>query len=226
MVVDKHLFKMNQEVKNRICLFLRVSTDKQDLSRQLNELDDYCLQHGYIIAKTISTQISGTKTEKDRPDLKELFEAARQRQFDKVLVCEISRIGRNAKDIRHSIDFLHKLKIPIIFKNLGSLESLDEEGNESFVTNIIIAIYSELAQEERRMLSERVKSGLVNARRKGKIIGRAKGTVKDDEHLLQEYSKVVEDLKKGFSLNQCMKLNNVAKNTVIKVKKAMAKLCP
>jgi DNA invertase Pin-like site-specific DNA recombinase len=191
------------------------------LSRQLNELDNYCKQRSYIITKTISTQISGTKTEKDRPDIQELFEAVRQRQFDKLLVCEISRIGRNAKDIRNTIDFLHKHKIPIIFKNLGGLESLDETGAESFVTNIIIAIYSELAQEERRMLSERVKSGLVNARKKGKIIGRAVGSGKSDEQLLKDYARLAEDLKKGFSLNQCMKLHNVAKNTVIKVKKAM-----
>jgi DNA invertase Pin-like site-specific DNA recombinase len=39
---------------------------------------------------------------------------------------------------------------------------MDDRGNESFVTNIIIAIYSELAQEEKRILSERIKSGMAN----------------------------------------------------------------
>ena len=98
---------------------------------------------------------------------------------------------------------------------------MDENGHESFVTNIIIGIYSELAQEERRILSERVKSGLQNARKKGKQIGRAKGDVKSKDMLLKQYSKLAIDLKKGFSLNQCMKLHGVAKNTVIKVKKAI-----
>lgn len=216
---------MNQSAKNRVCLFIRVSTDKQDLSRQLNELDGYCQQQGYTITETISTQISGTKTEKNRPDILKLFDAAKKKLFDAVLVTEISRLGRNAKDIRNTIDVLHKLKIPIIFKNLGGLQSLDDNGDESFVTNIIISIYSELAQEERRMLSERVKSGLDNARKKGKIIGRAKGTVKSKENLLKQYSKLATDLKNGFSLNQCMKLHNVSKNTVIKVKKAVAENC-
>lgn len=149
---------------------------------------------------------------------------AKQRKFDKVLVTEISRIGRNVKDIRNTIDYLHKLKIPIIFKNLGGLESIDENGNESFVTNIIIAIYSELAQEEKRILSERVKSGLENARKKGKIIGREKGTVKDRDKLLKQYKNLANDLKNGFSLKRCVKLHGVSKNTVIKVKKIVAKV--
>lgn len=212
---------MNTSEKNNVCLFVRVSTNKQDYERQINELNEYCHQKGFNITKTIATQISGTKTEKDRPDIKELFESAKQKLFNKVLVCEISRIGRNAKDIRNTIDFLHKIKIPIIFKNLGGLESLDEIGNESFVTNIIIAIYSELAQEEKRTLSERVKSGLENARKKGKIIGRAKGTTISRDKLLKQYKNVANDLKNGFSLNRCVKLHGVSKNTVIKVKKTL-----
>ena len=209
---------MNLSENNNVCLFVRVSNHKQDYERQINELNDYCTQKGLNIAKTIATQISGTKTEKERPDIKELFESAKLKQFNKVLVTEISRIGRNAKDIRNTIDFLHKLKIPIIFKNLGGLESIDENGNESFVTNIIIGIYSELAQEEKRLLSERVKSGLENAKKKGKIIGRTTGSIKTKEELLKEYSKLAADLKNGFSLNQCVRLHNVSKNTVIKVK--------
>lgn len=204
---------------NKVCLFIRVSTNKQDTDRQLLELTDYCKSHNYIVAKKIATTIAGTKTKIDRPDLQELFESAKRKEFQKVIVTEISRLGRNAKDIRNTIDTLHKLKIPVVFKNLGGLESINENGNEAFVTNIIIAIYSELAQEEKRLLSERVKSGLVNARAKGKQIGRAKGTNKSNMELLKQYSKLAQYLQNGFSLNQCMKLHNVSKNTVIKIKK-------
>jgi len=205
----------------KVCLFIRVSTNKQDTDRQLLELTDYCKSHNYIVAKKIATTITGSKTKNDRPDLQELFEGAKRKEFEKVIVTEISRLGRNAKDIRNTIDTLHKYKIPIVFKNLGGLESVNENGNEAFVTNIIIAIYSELAQEEKRMLSERVKSGLVNARAKGKQIGRAKGSIINNSELLKQYSKLVIDLQKGFSLNQCIKLHDVSKNTVIKVKKAL-----
>lgn len=199
-------------------MFVRVSTDNQNKLRQSEELKEYCEQHGYIITKTILTAISGV--DKNRFDIKELIDSARNNEFDKVLVTEVSRIGRDARFIKSTIDSLHQLNKSIIFKNLCGLESLDYNGNESFVTNIIISIYSELAQEEKRLLSERVKSGLDYARKKGKLIGRPKGN-KSKKELLKKYSKLVADLKKGFSLNQCMKLHNVSKNTVIKIKKLL-----
>ena len=85
-------------------------------------------------------------------------------------------------------------------------------------TNIIISIYSELAQEERRVLSDRIKSGLVNARHKGKQIGRPQGK-QDDEALLKKYPRLITDLKKGLSLSQCQKLHDVSRNTAIKVRR-------
>lgn len=210
---------MSQQTK--VCLFIRVSTQVQDYDRQISDLTLYCKQKGYIISKTIATKITGTKTLADRLDLQELLAAANRNEFQKVIVTEISRIGRNARDIRNTIDQLHRKKIAVVFKNIGGLESIDENGNESFVTNIIIAIYSELAQEEKRILSERIKSGLAEARRKGKRMGRPEG-VEDISDLKKKYPKLIADLKKGSSLTECCKLHGVSRNTVIKVKRIMA----
>ena len=211
---------MNRQI-NRACLFIRVSTDKQDYQRQILELNVFCRQKNLEVAETIATKITGTKTFQDREDLQLLFKSASSKKFDKVVVSEISRIGRNAKDIRNTIDYLHSKKIAIVFRNLGGLESLDDHGNESFVTNIIIAIYSELAQEEKRILSERIKSGLVNAKHKGKQIGRPEGK-QEDEVLLKKYSRLAADLRKGLSLSQCQKLHDVSRNTAIKVKRLLS----
>ena len=211
---------MNRRM-NRACLFIRVSTDKQDYQRQILELNVFCKQKNLEVAETIATKITGTKTFQDREDLQLLFKSAASKRFDKVVVSEISRIGRNAKDIRNTIDYLHAKKIAVVFRNLGGLESLDDRGNESFVTNIIIAIYSELAQEEKRILSDRIKSGLVNARHKGKQIGRPEGK-QEDEVLLKKYSRLAADLRKGLSLSQCQKLHDVSRNTAIKVKRLLS----
>jgi DNA invertase Pin-like site-specific DNA recombinase len=193
---------------------------KQDYDRQISDLTAYCEQKNYTISKVIATKITGTKTFIDRQDLQELLAAANRNEFQKVIVTEISRIGRNARDIRNTIDQLHKKKIAVVFKNLGGLESIDENGNESFVTNIIIAIYSELAQEEKRILSERIRSGLAEARRKGKKIGRPEGS-DDINSVKRKYSKLITDLKKGNSLTECSKLHDVSRNTVIKIKKLL-----
>jgi DNA invertase Pin-like site-specific DNA recombinase len=200
-----------------------VSTELQFFDRQLLELKQYCENHGYTISKTIATKISGVKKNEQRPDVQELFHAAKAMQFDKVVVSEISRIGRNAREIRSTINFLHDKGISIVFRNLGGLESLDERGNESFVTNIIIAIYSELAQEEKRMLSERIRSGLVSARAKGKRIGRPADTKEDIETILKKYPKLVNDLRNGLSTRKAKKLHDVSRGTAVKVKRCIEK---
>ena len=203
------------------CLFIRVSTQQQDYQRQVSDLTEYCNNKGYRIARVIATKITGTKTLADRQDLQELLTAANRNEFQKVIVTEISRIGRNARDIRNTIEELHKRKVAVIFKNLGGLESIDENGKESFVTNIIISIYAELAQEEKRILSERIRSGLAEARRKGKKIGRPTGG-DDINSVKKKYSKLIADLRKGNSLAECSKLHDVSRNTVIKIKKLIA----
>lgn len=203
----------------KVCLLIRVSSEKQDTKRQLIELTSFCKERKFKIVRTISSKVSATKTGKERPDLMELFEAARRKEFKKVLVTEISRLGRKAKDIRSTIDYLHERKISIVFKNFSGMESLDENNNETFVTNIIISIHAELAQEEHKLISERTKSGLVAARKRGSIIGRPQGKEKTSS-FLKRHNKLIGNLKKGLSLNQCMKLNGVCKNTVIKVKRS------
>ncbi|MGP8216899.1 MAG: recombinase family protein [Bacteroidia bacterium] len=202
----------------RVCLFIRVSTQQQDYDRQILELTQYCESKNYTITKTIATKISGVKKNEERPDVQELFQAAKAQQFDKVIVSEISRIGRNAREIRNTINYLHDKGINIVFRNLG-VESLDENGNESFVTNIIIAIYSELAQEEKRILSERIKSGLISAKKNGKHIGRPNDTKEDVKQVLKKYPKLVADLRSGLSIRKAERLHEVSRGTVIKVKR-------
>ena len=211
---------MNQRLKNRVCLFTRVSTDKQNTDRQTLELTKYCETNGYQIVKTIAAIITGTKTQKDRPDIRELLSLAKMKAFDKVIVTEISRIGRNAKDIRNTVDELHSRNIGIVFKNLG-IESLDENGQETFVTNIIISIYSELASEERKILVERIKSGIASAKSKGKKLGRPKGK-KDNQVILKKYRRLVLDLQNGISLRNAIKIHDVSKGTVIKIKRMLS----
>lgn len=207
--------------KINVCLFIRVSTEQQDYNRQVLELTQYCKSRGFFVAKTIASKISGARKNEQRPDIQELFQAAKMGLFKKVVVSELSRIGRNAREIRSTINQLHDRGISIVFKNLGGLESLSEEGTESFVTNIIISIYSELAQEEKRILSERIRSGLVSAKARGKQLGRPQDTREDAETILKKYPRLAVDLRSGLSLRKAQKVHDVSRDTVIKVKKLL-----
>lgn len=104
-------------MNTKVCLLIRVSSEKQDTRRQFIELTDFCKKNKFTIARTISSKISGAKN--DRPDIKELLAVAKRREFTKVIVTEISRLGRKAKDIRHTIDRLHEMNVSIVFKNFA-----------------------------------------------------------------------------------------------------------
>jgi DNA invertase Pin-like site-specific DNA recombinase len=210
-------------MKNRVCLFLRVSTTKhQDFQYQGHELETYCKEKGYIITHTIATKVSGAKRNEERADIMELLDAAKAGRFDKVVVTELSRLGRRAIDLKNTISNLHKMGVSIVFKNLGGLESL-VDGTESLATKIIIAIYGELAESEREMLSMRVKSGMVNAKEKlGKHIGRPRDTKESQEQLLKKYPRLIESLQDGLSIRKAERLHNVSRGTVIKVKRLLA----
>lgn len=202
-----------------VLLFCRVSSDSQSYAYQLDELQQYCDAHNYEIVETIANNISG-RTGNKRPDLDHLFSLAKKGGFRKVIVTSVERLGRDARMIRRTIDSLHERKISVVFKN-QNFESLDANGDETFVTNILISVYAEVSMEDNKQRSAKIRSGLAHAVKKGKVIGRPVGWKKDNDALLKEHAKLVRDLKQGLSLNQCVKLHGVAKNTVIKVKKAI-----
>jgi DNA invertase Pin-like site-specific DNA recombinase len=206
----------DQSKSTRVCIFARVSTERQDCFRQITELRRFAEEKGYQVTSEILSKVSGSKIRVNRPDIRELLYEAENGKFDKVLCSEVSRLGRNASDVKATLASLHALGIPIIFYGLGCLESLDQNGNESFCTNIILAIYGELSQEERRLLSDRTISGLKAARLKGTILGRPSGKMTVSE-LMQKHSKIVKFIKAGRTISETAKLSGRGYNTVKRV---------
>lgn len=184
--------QMNILTGNRVCLFIRCSMEKQDYNRQIFELKNYSKERGYVVTKIIATKISGCKKYDDRPDLQELIQAAKQNLFDKVVVTECSRLGRDVRTLQDTIRTLHDLKKAIVFKNLGGLTSLNDKGDEECVSNIVISIWAELSQAEKNLQSQRIKSKLNQLRASGQILGRPVGTKLDRKTLLKKHSKLAK----------------------------------
>lgn len=205
--------------KPRVAFFLRVSTQSQEYERQELELKTYVQDKNWEHVLTIASKVSGMKKRLEREDLKQLFKAVDAGRFEKLIVTEVSRLGRNARDLRHTVEYLHDRNVSIVFKNLGGMESLNEEGSETFVSNIIMQIHIELAAEEREQTVSRIKSGLKAAKVKGKKLGRPVGTTKDDGQILTQYRYMIKDIQAGLSISKLMKLHDVSKGTVIKVRR-------
>jgi DNA invertase Pin-like site-specific DNA recombinase len=136
------------------------------------------------------------------------------------LVTEVSRLGRRTSDVLAIIEELTEHGVSVYAHNYN-LETLTPQGKRNPVASLLFTLLAEFSRLEKETLIERIHSGLDNARRNGKILGRPHGTTKDDATLLKEYAAVVRSLKQGFSLRQTAKLAAVSVNTVRKVNNAM-----
>lgn len=185
-------------MKTKVCIMARVSNGRhQNPEHQITALQAFCEQRGYTIVHEISTIVTGNTTNKKREDITELLALAKEGRIEKVVVSEVSRLGRRANEIRKVLDELHSLKISVVFRQLG-VESLSDDKKPTLIGSLVIAIYSELATHEGELMSERIRSGLTHAKEQGKQIGRQKGSGESSEELLAKYKPLVKSLKKGF----------------------------
>jgi DNA invertase Pin-like site-specific DNA recombinase len=203
-----------------VALFVRVSKQSQDLERQIHDLTHYANEQGWTITATIAEKISGASENAARKGIMELLDLVKQRRIHKVLVSEISRLGRRTSDVLSVIETLSDAGVSVYAHNYR-LETLTPEGKRNPVAALLFTFLAEFARLERETLVERIHSGLEQARRRGKTLGRPHGTTLSDEQLLKNYPAVVRSLKQKLSLRQTAKLTEVSVNTVRKVKAAM-----
>lgn len=205
-------------------IFVRVSRKDQDYQRQLQDLRAVAATMGVNVVKEISEKISGATQNRERESIQELLTLAHQGKIDKVLVQEVSRLGRSTVEVLRVVEELTELGVSIYVQNFG-IETLKKGRTGKLqrnpVAQFLFTMLAEFARLERETLRERILSGMEEARRKGKKIGRPEGSLKEAENYLQDYPGVVRNLKQGLSLRQTAKVCEVSVNTVRKVKSAM-----
>lgn len=151
----------------RAAIYCRVSTHDQRCDRQVADLASYADRCGYSVVQIYRETGSGAKC--DRLERKRVIELARARSIDIILVSELTRWGRSTIDL---IDTLHQLQswgVSLIAQNGFQFDLSTPHGK------MIASIMATLAEFERDLLKERIKSGIANARSKGKIFGRPAG---------------------------------------------------
>ena len=162
--------------------YVRVSSKSQNVDRQVEELTKYAESVNFKLVRCFNDTISGFKSEiNERPGFKKLkaFVLDEKNNVKNLLVHEVSRLGRKNFEVQNTIEEFYQHKINIHFKDL-SLSTLDENGLKSPESSIIISILASMAENENRLLVDRIKSGLLNSARKGlafsdKITGYEKG---------------------------------------------------
>ena len=200
-----------------VAVLVRVSTTKQETDRQINELSTYAKAKRYEIIEVCQETISGTADEDDRTGLHRVEELAHTGAIQKVLVHEVSRLARKNSVAHSFVETLTELGVSLYWHQQG-IETLLPNGKRNPAAGIMFALLAEMALAEREMLSERIKSGLEEAKRKGRKLGRPKGTKLREKEFLSKHKDICRKLKEGHSIRNTAKITGKGISTVQRVK--------
>lgn len=204
----------------RVVIFARVSTDKQEYQRQLVELRDYCTKVGWQVVKEFANKVSGAKRNEERPEVTALIDFVKSNNIKRVVCLEISRLGRNTLEALKIIQILNENKISLFVKNYN-LETLHTDGTVNSLTSLITTILLEVAQMERLTIRERMASGrsqyIAKCREQGIKMGRPASYRKSEAAYREQYAKEISLLRKGISLRNVYALTGTSVNTLRKL---------
>lgn len=146
----------------RVFAYCRVSTSGQTTNNQIQEI----ASAGFDVLpmRTIAETISGSVAASERPGFSKLqnkLEAG-----DVLVVTKLDRLGRNAMDVRLTVEVLAQLGVRVHCLALGGVDLTSPAGK------MTMAVISAVAEFERDLLVERTQAGLARAKSEGKVLGR------------------------------------------------------
>lgn len=203
-----------------VVLLCRVSTNHQDYNRQITELTEFCTHQGWNIEKIFANKVSGAKKNEERTEIQEMIAYIRAHEIDKVVVLEISRLGRNTLEALKVIQTLNEEGICLYVKNYN-LETI-VNGKVNPVASLICTILLEIASMERLTIAERMTSGrnqyIANCKANGVKMGRPDTYRRSEDAYREQYAKEIALLKKGISLRNVHSITSTSIMTLQKLK--------
>ncbi len=148
----------------RAALYTRVSTDKQDVDLQVEELRRLAVRRGWEIVDEYADVISGAATK--RPELDRLLAGAHAGRFDVVAVWKLDRLGRSLIHMVQVVDELLGKGVHVVSATEPHMDSTTPQGR--LMRNIL----GSMAEYERELIRERVRAGLERAKARGVKLGR------------------------------------------------------
>lgn len=196
---------MNPKSRQRVALYVRVSTLDQSCDLQKSEAQAFIELRGWCLHGIYEDKATGTNT--NRPRLKELLQDARRRRFDAICVWKLDRFARSLKDLVVTLQELSELGIHFV--------SLKD--NIDFTTSsgrLMLHIIGAFAEFEASLIKERVRAGLSQAKRKGVTLGRPK--LRDDDAILALR-------RKGLSYTKIQRQLGMSRGSIYRALKSVSK---
>ena len=163
-------------MKGRILGYARVSSQEQNLDRQIEQLKLYVPMENILTDK-----VSGKSLE--RPAYQALKGVLGLRTGDTLVITSLDRLSRNKEDIRQELQWFREQGIRLMILDLPTSLIEVPEGQEwilDMINNILIEVLSSMAEQERITIRKRQREGIEAARRKGKHLGRPKLKIPDN----------------------------------------------
>lgn len=187
----------------RVAIYCRVSTADQSCERQERELIAFAARAGFEVVGIYKETGSGVKL--DRSERRKVMALAQAREIDTILVSELSRWGRSTIDLLNTLRELESRRVSVITISGMTFDLSTPNGR------MMATFLSGIAEFERDMISERVKSGMAAAKARGKVLGRRPGQRPKADRL---GAKVLALVAEGRSYRLIGRQLGLSKNTV------------
>lgn len=187
---------------SRTFVYARVSTADQYTANQAQDIQ----AAGFTVDKrrVIEETISGSVAAKERPGFARLLD--RLEEGDVLIVTKLDRLGRNAMDVRATVEQLDSIGVRVHCLALGGVDLTSAAGK------MTMRVLTAVAEFERDLLIERTQSGLARARSEGKTLGRPSALS------AAEQAEALAKLAAGVSISQVARMHKVTRHTIIRAR--------
>ncbi|MDI6640715.1 MAG: recombinase family protein [Elusimicrobiota bacterium] len=191
-------------LQNTAAIYLRVSTEKQELENQLGPLKNLAQAKRLQVVDIYKDIASGIRN--DREDFNRMMRDAHKGKFKIIIVWALDRLSREglSKTI-NLIEHLNHIGVGVISYTEPYLDTTNE-----LAKNILLAVISTLAKAEREKISERTKAALVRLKNQGKKLGRPGLSEKIKQ-------KVFKLKKQRLSMREIARTLGISHASVIKI---------
>lgn len=191
---------------SRIFAYCRVSTSDQDASNQVREI----ASAGFDVtaARTVTETVSGSVAAKDRKGFARLLD--KLEAGDVLIVTKLDRLGRNAMDVRATVEQLETIGVRVHCLQLGGVDLTSPAGK------MTMQVINAVAEFERDLLIERTNSGLQRAKAQGKKFGRPPA-LNDEQH-----TQVLAQLEAGVAVAQIARQFDTTRQTIMRIRATAA----
>ncbi|KVE95509.1 MULTISPECIES: recombinase family protein [Burkholderia] len=190
---------------SRTFAYARVSTSDQTTANQLREIE----AAGFSVDKrrVVSESISGSVSADQRPGFAQLL--VKMEEGDVLIVTKLDRLGRNAMDVRATVEGLAERGIRVHCLALGGVDLTSAAGR------MTMQVLNAVAEFERDLLIERTHAGIARAKAEGKAMGRPSALSKEQR------ADVLRELDAGASVAALARRFGTSRQTIMRVRDAV-----